>query len=406
MMSYPQVLFRRAAGAKSVKAGRRFLESALPEARQRDAGGDAPGMTYGAYLEALREALEKDGAALVREAVRTRLGDAAENSLEEIAVTPVKHGAFYHPARVDVKTGAGVCRFAANVAIAEPGLSCLAHETGVLRALEAFRPGPYAPKARGAALAEAAREDGTRQPVAVLLTDWFSGFHEFHLSGKTGAEEGLGVRIWDKGHTGRFLDPREEAELYWSMAFVLGYYYDLGTSGQVLAWHNAAGDFVVRAARGRVEARLVTARHYGPLAGGGDDAEEALFLGLMATLANGTLRLRLDRLDGVGELALAEARAVWPAVLGFFAGLARAFSETASGEPLNPFLKHLKEQTEEDWGECLEALLEACPDGSPDLPALRAGAPGHCRELGRALSRLPNTDRALNPGFFMLTKRT
>ena len=87
-----------------------------------------------------------------------------------------------------------------------------------------------------------------------------------------------------------------------SRAAILTGYFDTRSFAQIYPWHPAAGDFIARIAGDGVAVRLVAARQYGPLVGPPDlPPEEALLFFFL----NLTLRLRVDRLDGVGEVAWA-----------------------------------------------------------------------------------------------------
>ncbi len=132
-------------------------------------------------------------------------------------------------------------------------------------------------------------------------------------------------------------------------------YYDLPTFSQIYPWHLAAGDFIVRLAGDRVEVRLVAARQYGSLIGPPDlPPEEALLFFLL----NLTLRLRLDRLNGVGDLAWADDGCLQPAFDGFFRALAEKeqMGEIARGF-VTGFRNYLKSLSQEELDDLLLALL-------------------------------------------------
>jgi len=163
------------------------------------------------------------------------------------------------------------------------------------------------------------------------------------------------------------------------MAYILTCYYDLQTFAQIHPWHLAAGDFIARIEGDRVEVRLVAARQYGPLIGPPDlRVEEALLFFLL----NLTLRIRLDRLDGVGDLAWADKGCLRPAVAGFDQALK---DRQQTGELPDKFLKgyqkFLTRQAEDDLEDRLSALVDSVEPSGPDFPVMTRNLNRHLKEL-------------------------
>jgi hypothetical protein len=99
--------------------------------------------------------------------------------------------------------------------------------------------------------------------------------------------------------------------------------YDPITSFQIFPWHHAAGDFVVRLEEKGVTVRLITVRDYVPLVdwAAEPDDERSLLDALVVFFLHLSIRMRLDRLDGVKEVAWASDRCLAPIIDGFFMGL-------------------------------------------------------------------------------------
>jgi hypothetical protein len=156
-------------------------------------------------------------------------------------------------------------------------------------------------------------------------------------------------------------------------------YYDFSSFYQIHPWHLAAGDFIARIDPDRVAVRLVAARQYGPLIGPPDlPPEEALFFFQL----NFTLNLRLDRLDGVGELVWAEAGVVEPAGQGFWRALAEKEQrhEVPQGFPLG-FRAYLRSLTRQDLAAGLEALIDSGDPRTPERSLIKANGDRHLEEL-------------------------
>jgi hypothetical protein len=99
--------------------------------------------------------------------------------------------------------------------------------------------------------------------------------------------------------------------------------YDPVTTCQIFPWHHAAGDFVVRTEGYRAAVRLITARDYTPMVGVDEQPldERGMMDALVSFLIQLSIRMRLDRLDGVSDVAWAPGACLAPMMEGFFQGL-------------------------------------------------------------------------------------
>jgi hypothetical protein len=242
-----------------------------------------PGTTYGAYFQGIREFLDRDEAGRLR-ALAEEAGVGAPLSL---AVRAEKHGAFYHPASVEVRCQKGGLRLGVIVAAEELGRTLLKEEFKNLGELHQGRAEVPVPKPL---------DFQEKEALSFLLEQWFSGFHEFHATAPDAVE------LWDYDTGCRALTPEQAAAVYERAAYLLASLYDPATGRQVHPWHHAAGDFIASVPpheRG-AEVRLTTVRGYGahPLLEDEDaDPSLALFLFFMDVC----LRMRLDRHQGTGE---------------------------------------------------------------------------------------------------------
>ena len=156
----------------------------------------------------------------------------------------------------------------------------------------------------------------------MYLGDWFDGFHEFHLTRRSDSNE-LAIVVWD-GAAGRcLLSKRQAATLYRNAAMILTACYDPITSSQIFPWHHAAGDFVVRVEEEGASVKLITVRDYRPMTGttGKPDNEREILDALVIFFIHLSIRMRLDRLDGVKEVVWAPDGCLEPMMDGFFQGL-------------------------------------------------------------------------------------
>ena len=328
-------------------------------------GGD--GLTYATYFAGLEAFARGEALAALGQAAR-EAGCPPDGGIEELVLRAEKHGALYHPASLTVRFAGGETKLCVNVAASPAAAALLEQEAGLLTGLrQSFTP-DYLPCPRAFA-----RSGG----LAFLLEDWFAGFHEFHQDG-TGR-----VRLWDYDAGERSLDDRTALDIYRQAASILTRHYHAATGANIGPWHHAAGDFVAQVIGKDVSVRLITVRGYGV---GQDFAEAGPLAGKLAALSfftNLTLRMRLDRVDGVGDLVLAGEDVAGAAVAGFVEGLEGLGLDAASRSGILEFLCAF---SPEELSRAGLALRWPCPE---DEAALLARAwPGHAAVLVAALGRL------------------
>ncbi len=280
--------------------------------------------SYGNYFEGVRTFLEKDEFSAIRGAFKESFQkDLTLADVEKVDIFLAKHGEFYHPSRIEALVCGQKKVFVLNVALTPMGRDCLEREFDHLKRLEAEFQLPYLPRVYrlGNVIAE------NKYPMCMFLGEWFEDYSEFHLSTDP-SDEKRKVVVWDVNRGNYYLSQKETQDVYRQAALILTSYYNVETFEQIYPWHHAAGDFVLMCANQKIDLKLITVRNYVPLFDHkeGDKVDE----GRMETLLNGMLvfflnmmiRMRLDRVDGIGEMVWAGETAVRGAVKGFFQGLA------------------------------------------------------------------------------------
>ena len=339
--------FAVAGRAQGIDAAHPVWKEALPAPMRRSpaASRQSPVVTHGDYFEAVRRYLQNEGAghldAALAAAVPTSLPVAIDVILE-------KHGEFYHPARIRVATAEQTHTLALNVAVAPVGVECMQNEIEALRRVAPRLPKDVLPRVYGWSHIETAGGVG----FGIYLADWFAGHHEFHLS----IDPNDGVQkmiVWDTNRAPFFLDADRTAAVYRQTAYLLARAYDTAATTQIYPWHHASGDFILRPQGAEVAVKLITVRQYASTLGAKDASEldaESRLMAAMVFFANLTLRNRLDRLDGTGELAWADDMAVAATVAGFKQAMDEADVPLLDLPPL------LRSYTAEDWAALLGAV--------------------------------------------------
>jgi hypothetical protein len=315
-------------------------------------------VAYGHYFQAIRAFLEKDGfLALTTGAAKLTGRPVDAGQIRDIGIFLMKHGAFYHPSRVVVQTREQPLVFVVNVAISAPGASCLQREYNLLQRLAAEMPCGAIPEVYGCGQGDT----GQGRSLEMFIGQWFEGFHEFHLS-IDASDDRCKVVVW-RPEGPIYLDNAQAADIYRQAAAVLARYYDPVSFSQIFPWHHAAGDFVVRFREPGLDVRLVTVRDFGPMfASGASDAPRWFLEALLLFFLNLTLRMRLDRLDGISDLVWADEWVLLAAIEGFFQGLERSCKlRGLPVELLDAFRSHVCFCTKRQ----LETLCQAIVDRYP-----------------------------------------
>jgi hypothetical protein len=266
---------------------------------------------YSIYFQSIRDFLSRDAFKPLLNAVGKKLGREINlNGIKEIIVRTEKHGLLYHPASIELILKEGKAKFGLHVAVSDTGRDWLREELSVLQRLHTKFNLPYLP---GTYLW------GELNSMFFLLEDWFEGYHEFHI---TIDEQGKNrLKLWDFDNGYKYLSPEQGFEIYKQASGILTLYYDLKDFSQIYPWHHAAGDFVVKIENEKVDVRLTTARRYDLLMDFTQKDNINPFLALFYFLLNLSIKMRLDRLDGLGEVAWADDDCVEATVTGFLEAL-------------------------------------------------------------------------------------
>ena len=294
--------------------GSRHAVGRSPEVRS-----PASAMTYGDYFTAARQFLSLDRCRLLRDAVGKTAGRVvAPGELRQVSVCLVKYGAFYHPAYVVAQVGGSTFPFVLNVAVSSNGRQMIAGEYRSLTCLNTRFGTSFWPRVFG--LGEG--RDLDSRSVPMFLGQWLEGYYEFHLSGETPDQRR--VVMWDSVRGHRLLSREQVSSCLGLAARILTHAYNPLTFEAIRHWHPAAGDFVAATDEKEIGVKLITVRDYAPIIEHRQPDIAAMLEGLLLYLMEISLKLRLDRLDGVGRI-VCHSRQVVPAICdGFFQGVASA----------------------------------------------------------------------------------
>jgi hypothetical protein len=338
--------------------------------------------TYLLYFQTIHEVLAKDSYRLLLEAASRQLSVPLYLSeVQQILIYSEKHGNWYHPAKIEVVTPKGCARFVLNVALTERGQAVMSLEIKALKNLADNFTYPWLPTVYFQdEWVPVSPFDNEKKylSLSLFLAEWFEGFQEFHLS--IDPVDGImKLVLWDGSPTPNYLSNQQASQVYRQISKSLTLYYNPRTYNQIYPWHHGAGDFLVKTDGDRVEVRLVTARQYGPLA---DPEEMEVSEALVFFFLNLSIRMSLDRLDGIGEIAWAGGNCLDSTWEGFIEGLEIKEREgTLTSGFLKTFLRELSRFSEETLTDRFQDLLDSYTPEAPDLPVIKKNIVSHIKQV-------------------------
>jgi len=320
------------------------------------------------YFQAARSFLsEEDHQHALLKAVKDQMsnGRLREKDIGSVVIRSEKQGALYHVASVEVEGARIWSKFSLVSAVSEKGRDALGRECNALIFLNDRHPSCGLPRVHFRGDRPVFR-DGQEETFSFLLEEWLKGCHEWHIS-----RDGAGSQrlcIWDQERGYYFADEEVFFQLFRQAARTLSVLYDPETGCQVRPWHHAAGDFVIRSDQERETCvRLTTARGYEPLLtlpGQGPENQQANLLYFFLDMA---LRMRLDRFDGVGEVAWIEGNILNAVMAGFLEGLEVSAHEGRCNKGASrDFLRLLRSFSPQELLTAFEPLLEIYRHGAED----------------------------------------
>ena len=346
-------------------------------------------ITYGDYFSAIEFFLKKNSFGIVLSAASDYLKkDITSKDIDKIGIHLEKHGQFYHPARIEVKTGEKKILFVVNCAVSDCGKSCIQREYNVLKRLNNIFILSCLPAVYG--FDEITVKEKTKK-IIMYLGLWFKGYHEFHISCDYGDQKKR-IIVWNNDKENFTLSDRETEELYSQAAEILTFYYNIETFEQIYPWHHAAGDFVLKKTDDAIKLKLISARQYAPMVEAPVESDkrkhstDSVLEGLLLFFLNLSIRMRLDRLDGTGNIVWSDNIAVQGTVNGFLKGLSLKNSCVQFSDPLDfCFYKTLSSCDEDDLFDLSKLIVDSYSPDAPEIPVIKKKLKEHVHTLYRAV---------------------
>jgi hypothetical protein len=352
--------------------------------------GDGESVNHAAYFLAAQRFFEADSFEVITRAVSRRLNrDVAATDIEEIRICLQKHGEFYHPARIEIIAYQEQLSFVLNVAVSETGRRFIEAEFNLLNRLNSEQPHPYLPQAYGFG-----RTVSNGKNFAMFLGQWFDGYHEFHIS-IDHSDKTTKIMVWDDTRGRFFLSAEQTKILYARVSKILTAYYNLESFEQIFSWHHAAGDFIVKIENEKLELRLVTVRRYAAIFENQHKTQSAsgnpqrILQALLIFFLNLSIHMRLDRLDGIGEMVWSDSIAVEPTLIGFLEALSlKPDVSSLPDSPLACFIAYLASCTEGDLIDLTAAIVNRFNPQMPGLTVVKKNIHRHVETLHASIQQI------------------
>jgi hypothetical protein len=391
MPNAPQLKYFLSHKKNPVQKNSQIWTDLLPMSRKQRPNDAGICVSHGDYFTAVRNFLEQGKSEIITRAVSQYMHrEITSQEIKEINIFLEKHGEFYHPARIETLLRGTAIAFVLNVAISDSGKRCIQKEYGLLKQLNEDFPFSFLPKVYGRGRVSIAGDE-----IAMFLGEWFKGYNEFHIS-LDPADQKHKILVWDDEHGSYFLTDDQTKNLYRQAARILTGYYNVNTFEQILSWHHAAGDFVLKCQDNRIDLKLITVRQYRPLFGNDrinkvPDAE-LILEALLVFFLNLAIRMRLDRLDGIGEIVWSDDIAVEGTLKGFFEGLAlKPPFVSIPGPLMDGFRNHLLSCSQEDLFGLSQAMVDAYHPQSPEIPVIKKNLKRHVKILFNTIQQQQET---------------
>jgi hypothetical protein len=349
--------------------------SLIPVSRHKEAAHKNLPVTYGNYFKSAEAFLsENHFQRLISSVYQQSSTLISPETIQNVSIFLEKHGEYYHPSKVEVVSDKQQWEFVLNVAISEAGLNCAKKEFELLKKLRHEMPWDFIP---------AVYEQGEvsfaigKTNFLIFIGEWLSGFNEFHIH-SLDHDGNCRIEVWDQAKNNYFLSEKQAYELYRQTALIQTCYHDMETFRQIHPWHHAAGDFVLRIDDGCLRVKLITVRGHHPIVHNDEKDLGSMLEALLIFLMDLSIKNRIDRFKGVGDLVWANDIYVMATIDGFFKGLSQKIQKKIlSLNFVNHFRQYLMSLTQPTIEKNFIDILSAWPQQAPELKMAKSMIGSH-----------------------------
>ena len=344
-----------------------------------------PFLSLGNFFHATRDFLwQGDGERLFYPMKGLKSTDGQMGKIQQLIIRYEKYGALYQILSAEAVAEDSTRKYAVIAALSPEAKETLERECDLLGRLNSRYAYPLIPQiyVRGEVVSG---HPGKSETIDMALSNWFERYHEWHFSGDKNNAETISIWNMEKGYQSAATDMIRE--IIRQASKILTLYYDPISNHQIYPWHHGAGDFVVKVDEESVDVRLISVRGYdatvSPLKGNiTNPLEPILFFFL-----NMTVRMRIDKFEGMGDPVWAAAF-ILPAVLsGFLEGLRQKEEKGKTNNRISEkMLLYLRDLSRKALHEKLVRQIEMYRRIDPvDFSCMRKHIEAHADELYHAM---------------------
>jgi len=299
------------------------------------------------------------------------------DQITSINVFLEKHGAFYHPLKIQVVLNNNeTCSFVMNGAVSSRGLLLIKNEYDLLFKINQMYSQCYLPQIYGFDFVEI-----DKGRVGFFLGQWFEDYKEFHVTDDKGKRQ---IAIWESNGSCQHIELNHGFKIYQEISRILTYYYNLETFEQISSWHHAAGDFIVNMEDDKLDVRMITVREYSSLtqfAAGKDDKNINILPSLLLFFLNLTIHIRLDRLNGTGKTIMVDKAVINSTIKGFLSALDEKSKDYDYGDLREHFIEFFLQFDSEQIFGIVENGVESSSTNPIEIKLIKENLNAHCRQL-------------------------
>lgn len=346
---------------------------------------DHPFLTLGDYFNAVKSFILLDNGQHILHLLTHLWGKTVElEDIEKIIIRYEKYGSLYQIVSAEFFSQQRREKLAISTAMSDEAKETLNREFDIIQHLYYQKGGlSYIPRIYFRHTISLIKEE-LSETILLTLTEWFENYHEWHFSGDENNPEQ--VVIWDmEGGGYRAASDFEVYEIIRQASMILTFYYSEDTYCRIHPWHHGAGDFVVKTSNGTVDVRLITIRGYDPIVLFSREENIDIEKALILFLFDMTIKMRLDKIEGVGEPHWAEASILKAVIEGFFDALqSKESGNNPSDLKINALKNRLKSMDQDEMKKLFSFWLEQYRISDPsDYETIQKNIDNHIFELSR-----------------------
>ena len=300
----------------------------------------------------------------------------SKNRIKSLIVRSEKHGAYYHVASVEtVNTEGEKKKFAVLVGMSDSGLH-LRKEYRLIRRLRKRESGKrFLPEYF------IMEEVGVKEErICLVLAEWLDGYYEWHITGDGD------VLIWDMDNGYHLASPEQRLSMYERSAYILTCFFDPATFYHIYPWHHSAGDFVVKFKNG-VGMKLTSVRDYRAMVKPNMQYDIALITSLVYFFLNMSIKMRLDKENGIGKVLFAPDDIMGSIIKGFFSGMDELISKDLLDQSYKDHIRDfLTSLSQSELARLFHSMLEYYNKEDPsDMSVIMENMQDHITSLAQIL---------------------